>query len=164
MTLFRYLKEKDENARPYLGVAGLLSRSSSAARSGPGLPLSSAASRDTRGRGNDSNLLCSFLLERDGGLVIDEGGDDVRQWQNLQGLRSLWFILKKKYEKSLVLTHVDGGRLVSRRLVVERGRHPLSRGGGADQDIPDPLRHDIRGENWNTRKKAAEVQDQQKKF
>lgn len=74
MTLFRYLKEKDENARPYLGVAGLLSRSSSAARSGPGLPLSSAASHDTRGRGNDSNLLCSFLLERDGGLVIDEGG------------------------------------------------------------------------------------------
>jgi hypothetical protein len=61
----------------------------------------------------------NLLLEGGGGLVVDKGADDIRQRQNLQGLRSLWFTFKQRHEKSFVLTHIDGGRLVSRRLVAE---------------------------------------------
>lgn len=71
-------------------------------------------------------------------------------------MRSLRFILKWKYKKSLILTHVDGGCLVGRWLVTERGRYPLGRGGRADQGAPDRLRHDVRTESCNTRKKAKE--------
>lgn len=65
--------------KSYLGTAGLLPRSGSAACPGLGFPLGSTSLRDDRGRGSDNNLFHDFLLEGGGSLVINKRADDVRQ-------------------------------------------------------------------------------------
>ncbi len=43
-------------------------------------------------------------------------------------------------------THTDGGHLVGRRLVAERGGQFIGLRGEVDQHVPHPLRHDVGGE------------------
>jgi hypothetical protein len=69
--------------------------------------------------------------------VVNKWTDNIRQWQGLQELKSLWPFKRIKTRGDPVLAYIDSGSLLDCRLVAERGWWLVGRGGSTDQDLLD---------------------------
>ena len=71
--------------------------------------------------------------------MVNKGTDDIRQWQDLQELKSLWPFKRIKIRGVPVLAYINGSSFLSCRLIAERGWRLFSRRGATNQDLLDPL-------------------------